>query len=132
MMRQRMARLPKPLQMQAGMLAVLGFAVFVWSSLSQPDPQVPKVGVEEARQMVDAGAALVDVRAAEAFAARHLPGAVNVPLQELRVAVPPSFAQATARDRPVVVYGDDEGAALLMKAGYARAVIVEPEISSSH
>ena len=38
---------------------------------------------EKAHQMVGAGAKLVDVRTPREFAAGHLEGAVNIPLQDL-------------------------------------------------
>jgi len=38
---------------------------------------------ERARALVAAGAALVDVRTAEEYAAGHLPGAINIPVDEL-------------------------------------------------
>jgi len=37
----------------------------------------------EARKLVAAGARLVDVRSPEEYARGHLPGAVNIPVQEL-------------------------------------------------
>jgi len=37
----------------------------------------------EAHQLVDAGARLVDVRTPGEFAAGHLPGAINIPVQDL-------------------------------------------------
>jgi rhodanese-related sulfurtransferase len=37
----------------------------------------------EARKLVAAGARLLDVRSAEEFGQGHLPGAVNIPVQEL-------------------------------------------------
>jgi rhodanese-related sulfurtransferase len=38
---------------------------------------------QEARRRVAAGAVLLDVRTAEEFATGHLPGAKNIPVQEL-------------------------------------------------
>lgn len=58
------------------------------------------VSATEARRLVEAGARLVDVRTPEEFAAGHLPGAINLPVQELerrRVELEP-------QERPVVVY----------------------------
>lgn len=37
----------------------------------------------EARMLVAAGARLIDVRSAEEFGRGHLPGAVNIPVQEI-------------------------------------------------
>ena len=43
-----------------------------------------KVSPAEARQRVGQGARLIDVRTPEEFEGGHLPGAVNVPLSDLR------------------------------------------------
>jgi rhodanese-related sulfurtransferase len=44
----------------------------------------PRVTVEQARQLVQAGqAVIVDVRSAESFDQRHIPGSVNIPLPDL-------------------------------------------------
>lgn len=58
-----------------------------------------KVDGPQARQLVQEGAFLLDVRTPEEFAEGHLPGAVNVPVQVLgeRLGEIP-------KDRPVVVY----------------------------
>ena len=55
---------------------------------------------DEVCQMVAGGAALVEVLPAEEYAAEHLPGAINIPLQQLD-------RQTTAmlqQDQPVIVY----------------------------
>ena len=54
----------------------------------------------EAREMVQRGARLVDVRTAGEFAAGHLPGAVNIPLHELDRRA----RELGAKERPIVVY----------------------------
>jgi phage shock protein E len=55
---------------------------------------------DEVCQMVIGGAALVEVMPAEDYEAEHLPGAINIPLQQLD-------RQTTAvlqQDQPVIVY----------------------------
>jgi rhodanese-related sulfurtransferase len=43
-----------------------------------------KVGSgREARELVEQGATLLDVRTPAEFAAKHLPGAINIPIREL-------------------------------------------------
>jgi rhodanese-related sulfurtransferase len=42
---------------------------------------------------------VVDVRAPETYAAGHLPGAINIPVDEL-----PQRLREVPRDRPVVTY----------------------------
>ena len=55
---------------------------------------------EAVRRMVEDGAQLVEVLPAEEYEAEHLPGAINIPLQQLD-------HQTTAvlqQDQPVIVY----------------------------
>jgi phage shock protein E len=55
---------------------------------------------EKAHQMVEQGARLVDVRTPREYAAGHLEGAVNIPLQEL----PNRYQEIGPPQTPVVVY----------------------------
>jgi rhodanese-related sulfurtransferase len=55
---------------------------------------------DRARQLVDDGALLLDVRSSAEFAAGHLPGAVNVPVSDLARRA----GDLAPRDRPIVVY----------------------------
>jgi rhodanese-related sulfurtransferase len=58
---------------------------------------------DEVRDLVDAGAQLLEVLPREKYLERHLPGAINIPLKELD-------GQTTARldkTRPVVAYCHD-------------------------
>ena len=54
---------------------------------------------EEARQLVADGAHLVDVRTPPEYARGALPGAVNVPLQNLLVGI-----QQLEKDKPIILY----------------------------
>ena len=54
----------------------------------------------EARKLVAAGARLVDVRSPEEYARGHLPGAVNIPVQELDR----RLADAGPVDHELIVY----------------------------
>jgi rhodanese-related sulfurtransferase len=54
----------------------------------------------EARQLVANGARLVDVRTPQEFASAHLPGAVNIPVQELDR----RMAELGPKDEPIVLY----------------------------
>lgn len=74
----------------------------------------------EARRLVENGARLVDVRTPEEFAVEHIPGAVNIPVQDLDR----RMGELEPKDQPVVVYcqsGNRSGRAakLLKDAGYA-------------
>ena len=53
----------------------------------------------EAKAWVQAGATLLDVRSPQEFGGRHLPGAVNVPVGELR-----DRLAEVPKDKKVVVY----------------------------
>lgn len=59
-----------------------------------------QVSSQQARQLVKDGAKLVDVRTPGEFNAGHIPGAVNVPLQELGA----RLKQLGAKEKPVVLY----------------------------
>jgi len=54
----------------------------------------------DARRLVQAGARLIDVRTPGEFAAGHLPGASNLPLQELAG----RLGELGAKDSPIVLY----------------------------
>ena len=74
----------------------------------------------DARALVQGGARLLDVRSPGEFAAGHIPGAINVPLDALER----KLAQVGPTDRTVIVYcasGARSAAAkrVLMSKGYA-------------
>jgi len=53
------------------------------ANLPQTEAEVPRVSVEETKAAFDSGAAIiVDVRSAGAYAASHVPGALNILLGE--------------------------------------------------
>jgi 3-mercaptopyruvate sulfurtransferase SseA len=53
------------------------------ANLPESEAAVPRVSIEEARAALNSGAALiVDVRSAGAYAASHIPGAINIQLGE--------------------------------------------------
>ncbi|MGN6331460.1 MAG: rhodanese-like domain-containing protein [Motilibacteraceae bacterium] len=57
---------------------------------------------EEVRELVAAGAQLVEVLPADEYRWAHLPGAVNLPLKELD-----ARTDQLDRSRPVIVYCHD-------------------------
>lgn len=82
----------------------------------------PTVSGEAARALVDRGALLVDVRSPAEFAEGHLPGAINVPVQELEATVDSLSAN---RGRQIVVYcrsgvRSARARRALLKAGFAQ------------
>lgn len=73
----------------------------------------------EARQLVQTGARLVDVRTPGEFAAGHIPGAINIPVQQLDT----RMSELQPKDAAVVVYcrsGHRSGnaARMLKSAGF--------------
>src|SRR5690348_5207303 len=78
------------------------------------------VSSAQARQLVQAGARLVDVRTPGEFAAGHIAGAVNIPVQQLDA----RMHELEPKDRAVVLYcrsGQRSGnaARLLKGAGFS-------------
>jgi rhodanese-related sulfurtransferase len=60
---------------------------------------MPEVTPAEAKQLIDSGAQLVDVRGQDEFEAGHIPGAGHVPLVDVQ-----SEAAGLDRERPLIVY----------------------------
>jgi phage shock protein E len=59
----------------------------------------------DVRRLLQDGAQLLDVLAADEFEHDHLPGAINIPLKQLDA----TSAARLDRNRPVVVYCNDFG-----------------------
>ena len=80
------------------------------------------VSSAEARQLVQAGARLVDVRTSGEFAAGHIAGAINIPVQQLDS----RMSELQPKETAVVVYcrsGNRSGnAARLLKSAGFKAV----------
>ncbi len=68
----------------------------------------------KAHEMVDGGAALVDVREADEFAGGHLPGAINIPVGEIERRA----GEIGPLSRPVVIYCRSG-----MRSGRAKATL---------
>ena len=65
--------------------------------------QIDEVSNEQARELLEQGIAILDVREPAEFAAGHLPGAINIPrgVLEFKIGSHPGLAD---RDRPLLVY----------------------------
>lgn len=79
-----------------------------------------KVAPDKARALVKDGAKLVDVRSPGEFAAGHIDGAINVPVQELANRT----GEVGDKTKPVVVYcasgmRSASAAGMLRRAGFA-------------
>ena len=61
--------------------------------------QRPTIACEEARRLVEDGAHLVDVRTPQEYVLGALPGAVNVPLQNLLAGI-----QQLEQGKPIILY----------------------------
>lgn len=88
-------------------------------------PTPKEVSRAEAREMIGAGAQLIDVRADHEWEAGHLPGAVHISLPEIA-----ARAGEIDKDRPVILYcrsdnRSDMAAAALAEAGYDAAKLAE-------
>lgn len=93
-------------------LLLAAAALFLWM-------RGGSISGEEARQLVEGGAKLVDVRTSEEYAARHLPGAVNIALGELDQ----RMNELGPKDANVVVYCQSgarsrRAAGMLKQAGF--------------
>ena len=83
--------------------------------------------VEQARKLVSDGAALVDVRTPEEFQGGHIPGAINIPVQEMAV----RWKEIGPTTRAVVLYcrsgaRSTVAAQILKQAGYAQVLNIGP------
>jgi rhodanese-related sulfurtransferase len=79
----------------------------------------------EAREMIDAGAQLVDVRADHEWEAGHLPGATHIALPELAARI-----GEIDKDKPVIIYcrtgnRSEMATVALAEAGYDAAKLAE-------
>ena len=53
-----------------------------------PRYDVPEVDLKQAKALIDSGAVVIDVRDKDKFSHRHIPGAIEVPLDVLRAGIP--------------------------------------------
>ena len=80
--------------------------------VAEAKQHIHEVDLAQARDMIQSGAVVLDVREPAEFAAGHLPEAINVPrgLLEFQLAGIPALNQA---ERPIVVYCKTSGRAAL-------------------
>jgi phage shock protein E len=100
-------------------LALLGLFIIKRSSL---------LPAEEARRLLREGALVIDVRSPAEFNSRHLPGAINMPLGELRAEI---TRQVPDKDKVLLLHclsGTRSGMAKqqLKQMGYAKAFNLGP------
>ena len=113
---------PSPRLIILAMAAVLMLPACNQAQKKTTDKHVAVISVDEAAQLVQQGAAVVDLRDQADFEAGHIPGAVRVSLPLLGDSQVPGLTP----DRPVVVYAgggiglSTAGAKKLIKAGYGQ------------
>ena len=83
--------------------------------------------VAQAKQAVAHGALLLDVRTPEEFAQGHIPGALNIPVDQLRA----RLDEVGAKDRTIVLYcrsgrRSATAASMLQTAGYPHLIDIGP------
>jgi rhodanese-related sulfurtransferase len=88
-------------------------------------PVAEEIDVARAYDLYQQGAFVVDVRTQEEWDEVHIPGTVLIPLDEL-----PDRLSEVPRDKDIVVVcrsgnRSEEGAAILLKAGYESVVGME-------
>jgi phage shock protein E len=105
--------------MTLAQILAIGFALAAWYFLFRHG----KTSSGEAHRLVAAGARLVDVRTADEFTASHLPGAVNIPLDQLG-----ARAEELRGDRrPVVLYCKSG-----VRSAQAKRILVGAGIAEVH
>ncbi len=110
--------------------AIPALALLAWLSVGKSGGKADghvRVDGKAARQLVQAGARLLDVRTAAEFATQHIPDAINIPVQDL----PARINELEPKDRAIVVYcrsGHRSGMAYeaLKTAGFTRLADLGP------
>jgi rhodanese-related sulfurtransferase len=106
-------------------LAALVVAFIIYSVAGDRHPNVKNVSVSEARELIAAGAVVVDVRDRSVSGSSHINGALLIPLEGLADRMSEVSVDKSA---PIVVYCNEgtnrgpRGTALLNEAGYTQAV----------
>jgi phage shock protein E len=107
-------------------LAVPVVAAIGWFSLGTSASH-SRIDVKEAQQLVQGGARLVDVRTPTEFATKHLPSAINIPVQQLSE----RLKELEPKDQGIVLYcrsGHRSGLAYdqLRNAGFTKLYDLGP------
>jgi len=103
------------------MINTIFIAAFILFFIFMFSKSRPSVSSDEAKKLVADGAKLVDVRSPGEYAGRKIPGAVNIPVEQL----PRRLKELGAKDKPIVLYcqsGMRSGRALgiLKNAGFTQ------------
>ena len=109
--------------------AVIAVLIYEWHERAQ---RAGAVSPQDAVRLMNQGAALLDVRATEEFAAGHIRGARSLPLERLADSVD---TLKRYKDKPIIVYcerGSGAAAAMrqLMQLGFGRVVNLRGGLSA--
>lgn len=120
------ALLLKPANLLAALLA-LGAIGWLLTPTPRPAPRfnVPEIDLPTAKSLIDSGAVVVDVRPKGAYDNGHIPGALSIPLEELKKGIPAELEAVKAKQIVVncgegSTYGP-EGTHVLNQAGFTGA-----------
>lgn len=107
-------------------LAVPALAGLAFYSMASESGHA-RIDGKQAQSLVQAGARLVDVRTPSEFGTKHLPNAINIPVQQLGE----RMKELEPKDQPIVLYcrsGHRSGIAFdqLKGAGYSKLYDLGP------
>ena len=110
-------------------VAVIAVLIYEWRERSQ---RMGAVSPQDAVRLMNQGAPLVDVRANEDYAAGHIRGARNLPLERLADSLD---SLKRYKDKPVIVYcerGSNAAAAMrqLTQQGFGKVVNLRGGLSA--
>ena len=100
-------------------IGILIAILVIWLVL----PRLGKISAAKAKELVQAGARLVDVRTPGEFGGGHLPGAINIPLDQIAARA----AELSKSDKPIVLY-----CACGMRSGQAKRILARAGIAEVH
>lgn len=114
------------------LLAVVSVLAVVIYELREQSRRAGAVSPQDAVRLMNQGAALLDVRATEDYAAGHIRGARSLPLERLGESLE---GLKRFKDKPVIVYcehGSNAGSAMrqLAQQGFAKVVNLRGGLSA--
>ncbi|TFU16131.1 rhodanese-like domain-containing protein [Thermus tengchongensis] len=105
--------------------ALLALLPLVFLAACGPKGSYQNVGPEELYRALESGAVVVDVRTPQEFAEGHVPGAINLPVENVV-----QWADTLPKDKPVYLYcrsgnRSRQAAEYLKKKGYTNLYNLE-------
>jgi rhodanese-related sulfurtransferase len=112
-------------------LVLLAVSLVVSGCSEANEPGVTEISQQELMSSPPAGALILDVRTQAEFSSGHVPGAVNIPHDELALRLSDLDSET---DRPVIVYcrsGKRAGLAstVLLEAGYTNVLHLDGDMN---